>query len=358
MPGASPPLVSTPSAVAGTDVIATHPCTPGIADALRPFEQRRGRAGSCWQPPEPGCAVMSRLKASRGMTSDELSGCVIVSGMPGAGKSTVTALAARLLPRAAQVKGDDVNQMILSGRVWFMGKPRQRHCGRMSFATATCARWPTTSSTSALPCSWTPSSRTERSWTSCSHCCRRDRCGSSPSRRGGGLPAPKRDARPRDERFEFDGYDRLEADMQRDSATSDGGSTPPLTPAKPLSSSSAKPPIVPPSYAEVRQARPERRHGASPTDHNSYGATSAAQIRLTLVPRSAREDSFAGRPTRQIGRRWRCGLTGPSGTQPDPDRQLITGGRTHGHTGGRRVRRSAKPTPRVSHRRPSPPPRT
>ena len=45
--------------------------------------------------------------------------------MPGAGKSTVTALAARLLPRAAQVKGDDVNQMIRSGRVWFMGEPKE-----------------------------------------------------------------------------------------------------------------------------------------------------------------------------------------------------------------------------------------
>jgi predicted kinase len=59
------------------------------------------------------------------MTSVELSGCVIVSGMPGAGKSTVSALAASLLPRAAQVKGDDVNQMILSGGVWFMGEPRE-----------------------------------------------------------------------------------------------------------------------------------------------------------------------------------------------------------------------------------------
>jgi predicted kinase len=44
--------------------------------------------------------------------------------MPGAGKSTVSKLAARLLPRAAQVKGDDVNLMILSGGVWFMGTPR------------------------------------------------------------------------------------------------------------------------------------------------------------------------------------------------------------------------------------------
>ena len=58
------------------------------------------------------------------MSAGELSGSVIVSGMPGAGKSTVTALAAGLLPRAAQVKGDDVNRMIRSGRVWFMGNPK------------------------------------------------------------------------------------------------------------------------------------------------------------------------------------------------------------------------------------------
>jgi chloramphenicol 3-O-phosphotransferase len=44
--------------------------------------------------------------------------------MPGAGKTTISALAARLVPKAAQVKGDDVNQMILSGAVWFMGEPR------------------------------------------------------------------------------------------------------------------------------------------------------------------------------------------------------------------------------------------
>jgi predicted kinase len=59
------------------------------------------------------------------MNAGELSGCVVVSGMPGAGKSTVSALAAGLTPRGAQVKGDDVNQMIRSGRVWFMGEPKE-----------------------------------------------------------------------------------------------------------------------------------------------------------------------------------------------------------------------------------------
>jgi predicted kinase len=65
-----------------------------------------------------------RWQASRLVVADELTGCVVVSGMPGAGKSTVSALAARSLPRAAQVKGDDLNQMIMSGAVWFMGEPR------------------------------------------------------------------------------------------------------------------------------------------------------------------------------------------------------------------------------------------
>jgi predicted kinase len=59
------------------------------------------------------------------VTPVELSGCVIVSGMPGAGKSTVCERAARLLRRAALVKGDDVNVMIRSGAVWFAGEPRE-----------------------------------------------------------------------------------------------------------------------------------------------------------------------------------------------------------------------------------------
>lgn len=59
----------------------------------------------------------------RPMTVGELSGCVFVSGMPGAGKSTLTGLAAQLLPRAARIKADDINEMILSGRVGFRSEP-------------------------------------------------------------------------------------------------------------------------------------------------------------------------------------------------------------------------------------------
>ncbi len=65
------------------------------------------------------------METSRGVTIDEVPGCVIVTGMPGAGKTTITALVAQLMPRAAQVGGDDVNAMIRSGYVWFMGQPTE-----------------------------------------------------------------------------------------------------------------------------------------------------------------------------------------------------------------------------------------
>jgi predicted kinase len=67
---------------------------------------------------------MARM-TDHAVTTETVPGCVIITGMPGAGKTTITDLAAQRLPQAAQVGGDAVNMMIRSGFVWFMGEPTE-----------------------------------------------------------------------------------------------------------------------------------------------------------------------------------------------------------------------------------------
>jgi chloramphenicol 3-O-phosphotransferase len=63
------------------------------------------------------------MSLSGGVTNDAVTGCVILTGMPGAGKTTVAKALGGLLPRSAHVDGDAANAMIRSGHVWFLGEP-------------------------------------------------------------------------------------------------------------------------------------------------------------------------------------------------------------------------------------------
>jgi chloramphenicol 3-O-phosphotransferase len=49
--------------------------------------------------------------------------CLILTGAPAAGKSTVSRLVARQLARSALLNGDFVNELIVNGRVWALGEP-------------------------------------------------------------------------------------------------------------------------------------------------------------------------------------------------------------------------------------------
>jgi adenylylsulfate kinase-like enzyme len=49
--------------------------------------------------------------------------CLIITGAPAAGKSTVSRLVAQTLARSARIDGDFVHQLIVSGFVWGLGDP-------------------------------------------------------------------------------------------------------------------------------------------------------------------------------------------------------------------------------------------
>ncbi len=49
--------------------------------------------------------------------------CLLITGMPGAGKSTISRLVAERLTRSAKVDGDFVTMLIVRGGVWALGEP-------------------------------------------------------------------------------------------------------------------------------------------------------------------------------------------------------------------------------------------
>lgn len=67
--------------------------------------------------------TIARVTSEQTSQTSKTPPCVIVNGMPGAGKSTVTRMAGKLLPRAARIDGDTVTRLVVSGRVWALGEP-------------------------------------------------------------------------------------------------------------------------------------------------------------------------------------------------------------------------------------------
>jgi hypothetical protein len=56
-------------------------------------------------------------------TLDHGGSCLIITGAPAAGKSTVSQLVAAGLARSARLNGDFVHELIVSGFVWGLGEP-------------------------------------------------------------------------------------------------------------------------------------------------------------------------------------------------------------------------------------------
>ena len=138
--------------------------------------------------------------------------------MPAAGKTTVTALAAQLLPRAARVKGDDVDEMTITGRVWFMGNPRDEACRQDELITRNlCAL-----ANNFIDFGFTVLMDTlvaDRAELDFFHALLSPRPVRLVTLAPGVEACRNRNAmRDPDDRFDFDGYERLEDDMRRDLA--------------------------------------------------------------------------------------------------------------------------------------------
>lgn len=65
---------------------------------------------------------MSAAGSTRGRLDDGQA-CLLITGAPGAGKTTVANRVARSLSRSAVINGDAIARMVVGGYVWPLGDP-------------------------------------------------------------------------------------------------------------------------------------------------------------------------------------------------------------------------------------------
>lgn len=141
---------------------------------------------------------------------------LIVTGMPGAGKSTVTRLVAQRLPRSARIDGDFVNRLVVSGRVGPLSEPAAEAARQVELCDrnlcALAANFADAGFTAVVDSVIPDRSRLDRF----------ERL-LAPRPVHFVVLAPgievcryRNTIRPPQERFYFDGYEALEADMKRE----------------------------------------------------------------------------------------------------------------------------------------------
>lgn len=82
---------------------------------------RTGPVGTA--PRKSDCRPLKHAGTLADVITPEMPDCLIVTGMPGAGKSTVTRRVAERLPHSARLDGDFISRLIVSGRVGALCEP-------------------------------------------------------------------------------------------------------------------------------------------------------------------------------------------------------------------------------------------